>query len=165
MEISTAARLVFGKAGNAAPAQRKGWAAPDEGHTWSVGPRADLILTLAAGQGDLLIELVLRPFMHPPLLVRQKVQVLVDEVPAGEAVVQDESAVSFRVPAAQLAGKREIAVALLCPQSVCPSDLGVSSDIRSLGFSFFELLAIWVPPEQPVYPRHLPPLPRSSQPC
>lgn len=91
MQITTAARLVFGTGGDAVPHQKQGWSRPEENHTWCMGPEATLELKLRPGEGDLLLELTLCPFMLPPLLVRQRVAVLVNGTPVGEAVAQGES--------------------------------------------------------------------------
>jgi hypothetical protein len=158
LQITTAARLVFGTGGDAVPHQLQGWSKPEENHTWCMGPEATLALKLRPGEGDLLLEFTLRPFMLPPLLVRQRVAVLVNGTQVGEAVAQDESAVAFRVPRKLIGDATRLELTLRCPDAVSPADLRMNSDPRVLGFGVREIMAIWVPPEAPVYARSMPPL-------
>ncbi len=157
--ITTAARLVFGTGGNAVPFQRGGWSHPEEGRTWCMGPEAELVLKLAPGEGDLLLEFILHPFQHTPFIVRQKLEVKVNGVAVGETQIQHVGAVAFRVKRELLGDRDTMNVTLVCPDAVRPLDLRLSSDARVLGFEVYECMAIWVPPEHPVYPRTLPPLP------
>jgi hypothetical protein len=157
--ITTAARLVFGTGGNALSHQKQGWAAPEKGGTWCIGQKAELVLPLVPGEGDLLLEFILNPFAYPPFLVRQKLEVMANGTKIGETMVQGDSAVAFRVARELLGAAREVRVTLVCPNAARPADLRASDDGRLLGFQVQEMMAIWVPPETPVYPRTLPPLP------
>ncbi len=156
--ITTAARLVFGTGGDALPFQKQGWAKPEENHTWCMGPEAGLELHLHPGEGDLLLEFTLRPFMLPPYLVRQRLAVLVNGTPVGEAVAQDESALAFRIPRALIGNAAKLEITLRCPDAVSPAGLRMNSDPRMLAFGVLEAMATWVPPEAPFYPRSMPPL-------
>jgi hypothetical protein len=156
--ITTAARLVFGTGGDAVPHQKQGWARPEENQTWCMGPEASMELQLRPGEGDLLLEFTLRPFMVPPLLVRQRVAVLVNGTQVGEAVAQDESALGFRVARELIGNATKLEVTLRCPDAVSPADLQMSSDPRVLAFAVREMMAIWVPKDAPFYPRSMPPL-------
>lgn len=158
-DIRTAARLMFGSGGNAGAFTKQGWATPEEGRTWCLGPRAELLLKVRPGEGDLLLELQLHPFMHPPFLVRQKLEVRVLGTSIGEAVIQRDNAVAFRAPRSLIGDRTDLPVTLLCPDAMRPSDLHVNTDTRLLAFELQELMAFWVPPEAPLYPRSLPALP------
>jgi hypothetical protein len=158
--ITTAAQIVFGSKGNAAPYQTQGWAEPhDEIATWCIGPEAALHVPLAPGEGDLLVEFVLEPWVRPPILSGQRLAVSANGAPVGSALVQIESALGFRVERSLLGNGEEVDIALRCPDATSPADLRVSGDTRKLAFGMREARAMWVPPETPVYARRLPPLP------
>jgi hypothetical protein len=156
--ITTAARLVFGTGGDAVPHQKQGWSKPEENHTWCLGPEASLELKLRPGEGDLLLEFTLSPFMLPPFLLRQQIAVLANGAPIGEAVTQNESAVGFRIPRKIIGEATKLDITLRCPDAVSPASLHVGKDARVLGFAVREVMASWVPNEAPVYPRSMPPL-------
>jgi hypothetical protein len=161
--ITTAARLVFGTGGDAVPHQKQGWANPEENHTWCMGPEATLELNLRPGEGDLLLEFTLSPFMLPPFLLRQRIAVVANGTPIGEAVAQNESAVGFRIPRTLIGNATTLDITLRCPDAVSPASLQGGRDSRILGFAVREVMASWVPAEAPVYPRSMPPL--SSDPA
>jgi hypothetical protein len=156
--ITTAARLVFGTGGDAVPYQKHGWSRPEENHTWCEGPEATLELTLRPGEGDLLLEFTLFPFMRPPYLLRQRIAVLANGSPIGEAVAQNESAVGFRIPRKLIGDASKLDITLRCPDAVSPASLRAGSDARVLAFAVREVMAAWVPPDAPFYPRSMPPL-------
>jgi len=157
--IEAAARLVFGLGGDAAASQMDGFSWPEDGHTWALGPQAWLRIAIRPGRGDLMLELSLRPFMAPPYLVRQRIELTVDGVSIGTEWAQDDTVLGFRIPGALVAGRDEIDVRLGLPDAVTPASLHVANDQRRLGCQLREALLVWIPAEPPVASRRLMPLP------
>jgi hypothetical protein len=160
-----AADIVFGIGGNAADAQVSGWSYPEDGCTWALGPESLLRVALQPGSGDLLLDMTVRPFMIPPYRSGQRVGVVVNGVPVGQARVQDDSALGFRVPASIVAGQAAIDIAILCPDALSPAESGAGGDTRALGVMMREIVLIWADPEPVPAPRHLPPLPLGPDPA
>lgn len=157
--IEAAAHLVFGQAGNAAASQVEGFSWPEDGHAWALGPRAVLRVALRPGQGDLMLELNLRPFMIPPYLVRQRVGLAVNGVEIGTESAQDDTVLGFRIPASLIGGRSELELTLSLPDAIRPADAHINSDTRLLGCQVREALLVWIPPEAPTPPCRLGPLP------
>ncbi len=157
--IEAAARLVFGLGGNASASQLDGFSWPEDGHTWALGPEALLRIAVRPGPGDLMLELSLRPFMAPPYLMRQRIELTVDGVPIATEWAEDDTVLGFRIPGALVAGRGEIDVRLGLPDAVTPASLHVANDQRRLGCQLREALLVWIPPEPPVTKRRLMPLP------
>ena len=160
--MQPAAEITFGITGNAKDCQVSGWSYAEDGFTWALGPEAILRVPLRPGRGDLLLDMTLRPLMVPPYRNSQRLGVSVWGESVGEARVQDDSAVGFRVPAALVAGRDMIEITLHCPDALRPADASAGGDTRMLGARMREMLLIWAEPEAPMAPRRLPPLP--SQP-
>jgi len=157
--FEAAAHLTFGLAGNAAPHLLAGFSWPEDGHTWALGPEATLRIKLRPGDGDLMLELSLRPFMIPPFLVRQRVGVSVEGTHIGTEWAQDDTVLGFRIPAPLVAGRTEIDVRLALPDAMSPADAHINADDRPLACQMREALLVWIPPEERPAPRRLPPLP------
>ncbi len=157
--IQTAAQIAFGAGGNAALFQVDGWADPGESGTWCLGPEASVNVTLAPGDGDLLVELVLQPLVRPPALTGQRLTLLANGAEVGAALVRIESAIGFRIGQHVANGSGDMRLTLRCPDAVSPAELRVGRDARSLGFEVREMRLMWVPPEAPVFARRLAPLP------
>jgi len=160
--IQAAAHLVFGQDGNAAASQMEGFSWPEDGYTWALGPQAVLRVSLHPGQGDLMLELGVRPFMEPPYLINQRIGLTVEGVPVGVEQAQDDTVLGFRIPGAIVAGRSEIEICLALPDAISPKDLRINNDGRRLGCRILQALLVWIPPETRPAARRLPPLPASD---
>ena len=160
--FEAAAHLTFGLAGNAAPFLLSGFSWPEDGHTWALGPEATLRVKLRPGEGDLMLELSLRPFMIPPFKVRQRVGLFVEGTEIGTEWAQDDTVLGFRIPAAMVAGRTELDVRLALPDAMSPADAHINADDRALACQMREALLVWIPPEPRAPPRRLAPLPLAT---
>jgi hypothetical protein len=158
-DVLVAAHVTFGANGNAAPFQGEGFSWPEDGYTWALGPAAMLRVGLRPGEGDLMLELSLRPFMAPPFLVRQRIGLAVQGSSISTEWAQDDTVLGFRIPAALVRGRDEIELRLDLPDAVSPAALQVASDTRRLAAQMREALLVWIPPAAPFAPRRLAPLP------
>ncbi len=157
--IKTAAQLVFGAGGNAAACLLDGWADADEDGRWCLGPQAGLRVPLVPGEGDLLAEFVLAPLVRPPALTGQRLTLLANGVPVGDALIRIESAVGFRIGRQVLPGVGEVELTICSPDATSRAELGAGRDARPLGFDMREMRLMWVPPEAPAFARRMAPLP------
>jgi hypothetical protein len=160
--FEAAAHLTFGLAGNAAPFLLSGFSWPEDGHTWALGPEAALRVKLRPGEGDLMLELSLRPFMIPPFKVRQRVGLFVEGTEIGTEWAQDDTVLGFRIPAALVAGRSELTVRIALPDAMSPAEAHINADDRALACQMREALLVWIPPEPPLPPRRMAPLPLAT---
>jgi hypothetical protein len=156
--------FTFGLGGNAQPYQVSGWSFPEDGYTWAVGTESVLRAPLTPAQGDLLLDMTLRPFMIPPYRSSQRVGLRINGTLVGEERVQDDSALGFRIPAALVAGRPDIEITLICPDALSPKDAAFGEDPRKLSVRLRDLLLIWADPEPAQAPIRLPPLPIGPDP-
>jgi hypothetical protein len=131
--------LDCGSNGNGMAYQAEGWSLPEEGGTWTNGPRASLAARLVEWPAD---GRVLQIAAHP-FLVKDRHPSLAVEVLANGVVVDrwsyrypgDNSSVirSARIPASLLAASPVLKIELQIDQPAVPEALGVSADDRQLG--------------------------------
>ena len=159
-----ALNVTFGFGGNSQPFQVSGWSFGEDGYTWAVGQESVLLAPLIPGEGDLLLDMTLRPFMIPPYRSSQRVGLRINGTRIAEERVQDDSALGFRIPAAIVAGRGDIEIALLCPDAISPRETAFGEDPRKLSVRLRDLLLIWADPEPAIPPRRLPPLPIGPDP-
>jgi hypothetical protein len=150
--IATAAHLLFGARGNAGPSQVSGFSAPEGDSTWALGPQALLKVKLHPGNGDLMLELSLAPYVSADLS-RQRIAVAVNGRLLGTEWARVETVLGFRIPADLIAGRDEIELMLALPDAQAAPGAA-----RPLGCQVREALLVWIPPEPPSFPRRLAPL-------
>lgn len=135
-------QIRFGKHGNAAPYQRGLFSAPEEQHTWSMGPSCRIVVPdVRPPRADLWLEITGVGFVGRPHLVSRALGVAVNGKLLGNFDIDELTHVHVPVPTAVLAGQNGLDLEFRTP--VCPSPLsmGVSGDTRPLGF-MFEMLAL-----------------------
>jgi hypothetical protein len=135
-------QIRFGKHGDAAPYQRGLFSPPEENHTWSMGPSCRILVPdFRPPRGDLWLEIKGVGFVGRPHLVSRALGVAVNGKLLGNFDIDELTHVHVAVPAAAVAGRKELDLEFRTP--VCPSPLsiGVSGDTRPLGF-MFERLAL-----------------------
>ncbi len=150
--IAAAAHLIFGARGNAGPSQVSGFGTPEGDTTWALGPQALLRVKLRPGNGDLMLELSLTPYVTADL-PRQRIAVAVNGRLLGTEWARVETVLGFRIPAELIAGRDEIELMLALPDA-----RAAPGTARLLGCQVREALLVWVPPEPPAFPRRLAPL-------
>ncbi len=130
--------LTFGAAGDDAPHLGEGWSAAEPGYRWSVGPSSELWLD-RPGDGDLLLELQLSPFVAPPALEAQRLVVHADGALVGALSLSEGGRRALRIQAGALAGRRDVRLSFMHPDAARPSDHGHPDDTRLLALSFTRL--------------------------
>src|SRR5690242_14088471 len=79
----------FGATGNAGEYRRTGWADPEPKHTWTLGPESRLELPLSPLPGPCRMVIELGPFVSPPALSAQRLQVLVNGWAVGDFFIRE----------------------------------------------------------------------------
>lgn len=136
-----------------------GWAEPEDGFVWALGPRSRLALAAGAlpRDGTVWLELDVNPFVLPGSVAGQRIHVAVNAVPIGQDRVVGEGTLAYAVPAQALTGG-ELQVVLDMPDASRPADLGFNDDRRRLGFMVRSVALRHVPASPAMPHRMLPPL-------
>ena len=158
--MQIAADLSFGRNGNSQPSQLEGFAAPEDGFTWTLGESSAVRLQTVPGDAGLVhhLELTLNPFVVPGRLASQRLCVAVDGTEVSDEHLQGEGTVGYVLPAACLRADGGMTVSLRHPQACGPSELGIGSDRRRLGFMLRRLRVLRLPPGQKADLTVLPPM-------
>lgn len=137
--------LFFSPAGNAQPYQREGWAAAEGNSCWITGNMASLDFRLRAGDIPRKLRAKVYPFLAPPRIPRQRVQLLAgNQLSPHEAVVtlaDGPTELIWDLPEFQRTTNCcfYLTITFRCPDAVAPSALGTSPDLRKLSVAFLEL--------------------------
>jgi len=151
------AEISFGIGGNSRAFSLEGWSGPEDGFTWSLGPRSALNVGLPASadpEGHFALELQLTPFTVPDHVAEQRVLVRVNGIPIGEEHLRAKCAVLYTIPPRCLAlppvgGVKRLLVQLLHPNFARPADFGVNEDQRQLAL-MLRRLRVFRRPRRPV---------------
>jgi hypothetical protein len=133
-------QIRFGEGGDAAQYQRGLFSPPEGRLTWSMGPSCRIVVPgFAPSSTDLWLEVKGVGFTARPNLVSRSLGVAVNGTLIATFDIDELTHVYVPVPAALLAGRRDLELEFRHP--ICPSPLsmGVSTDTRPLGFSFESL--------------------------
>ena len=135
-------RISFGRAGDSQDYAREGWAKPEEGSCWLVGGKATLSLQLPPNSKPRLVRALVYPFLAPPLLPRQRLQLLVNGRAASPELIVEGHAEptegEWTLDPSQLSDMN-FDLTFICPDATSPAKLGASQDERNLSFAFIEL--------------------------
>jgi hypothetical protein len=138
--------LTFGVEGNATPHLGYGWSGAEAGYIWSIGERSLLRVPVpaeaAAETLDYWLEMDVMPFLMPPLLSRQRLDVRIgdtlvhsfDPVPRGE--------IGCALRGDLVAGRTEVVLVLDHSQAASPVLVGAGQDDRRLGIAFRRLALV-----------------------
>lgn len=128
--------LTFGLEGNAAPALGHGWSGPEPGYAWSVGERSLVTLPLPAGAEEYWLEMDVIPFVAPPLLPRQRLDVIVEGVIIASFDPLPRGVVTGVIPGALARGRNAVEIVLNHPDAASPMLVAGGADDRRLAVSF-----------------------------
>jgi hypothetical protein len=134
--------LTFGVEGNAAPHLGAGWSGPEAGYQWAVGERSLLTIDVPGEADEYWLEMDVMPYIRPPLLPRQRLDVLIGGTLVHSFVDLPRGEVGCAVPAHLLAGRPEIEIMLDHPNAASPMLVAGEGDDRRLGVSFSRLALV-----------------------
>ena len=134
--------ITFGIEGNAKAALGFGWSGLEAGYQWAVGERSKLTIASPGDADEYWLELDVMPYVVPPLLPRQRLDVMIngtlvhsfDPLPRGE--------VACIVPGHLLAGRPTVDIVFDHPFAASPILVAGGRDDRRLAVSFTRLTLI-----------------------
>jgi hypothetical protein len=134
--------LTFGHEGNAAPSLGAGWSGPEAGYQWAVGERSLLTIEVPGEADEYWLEMDVTPYIKPPLLPRQRLDVLIGGTLVHSFVELPRGEVGCTVPGHLVAGRNEIEIVLDHPNAASPMLVAGEGDDRRLGVSFRRLALV-----------------------
>lgn len=142
--VSSSAALIteidigFAEGGNSDAFLRGGWAQAERHGRWSNGQESRLTVEGIAA-GDYQVSLNLGPFILPPLIVQQNLQIIVNGRLVWADYVRGNRNINFGLPADLFAGGSRLEFRFICPTARAPSTVSESRDVRVLGFTIWNL--------------------------
>jgi hypothetical protein len=134
--------LIFGIEGNAGPHLGLGWSGPEAGYQWSIGERSMITLDVPGEAGEYWLEMDVTPYIKPPLLPRQRLDVLIAGGLVHSFVQLPRGEVGCVVPGDLVAGRKTIEIVLDHPNAASPMLVAGDNDDRRLAVSFRRLALI-----------------------
>jgi hypothetical protein len=134
--------LMFGIEGNAAPGLGQGWSGPEAGYQWAVGERSVLTIDVPGDADEYWLEMDVTPYIKPPLLLRQRLDVSIGGVRVHSFVSLPRGEVGCVVPGHIVAGRKAIEIVFDHPDAASPMLVAGEGDDRRLGVSFTRLTLI-----------------------
>ena len=134
--------LTFGLEGNAAPFLGRGWSGPEAGYQWSIGERSQLTVDVPGEADEYWLEMDVTPYIKPPLLPRQRLDVLIGGTLVHSFTALPRGEVGCVVPGRLVAGRKQIEIVLDHPNAASPMLVAGEGDDRRLGVSFRRLALV-----------------------
>ena len=130
---------IFGMEGNAADCAGFGWSKPENGFTWAIEDRSQLLLDPPPDASDYWLEMDVIPYIAPPTLGHQSMTVTVNgtEVHRFDPLVR--GMVGCAVPGRLIRGRHKIEILLEHPLAASPRDVADEQDDRRLAVAFRSL--------------------------
>lgn len=123
--------------GNAKPYLGGGWSGAERDFTWTDGRESVVSFDAPAEPGKYALRITAGPFLHPPEVTRQDMQVTINGAWVGRVTLTD-SFVQFselKMDAAVLQTAPRVTLRLQHEDATRPSDVSSSKDSRLLAFS------------------------------
>ncbi len=131
-----------------------GWSTPEPHGTWTIGADAFLSVPNLEPGVDYACWLPIGPFLHPPKITSQAIQISVNGVPVHAVTLAGNQILEFTLPASVATICRPAELVLHCSNPASPSDFAVESgdapDGRVLGLSVWGVRL--TPIERPARP-------------
>jgi hypothetical protein len=137
--------LVFGLGGNAAGSLGYGWSGQESGYQWAVGERSLLTIANPGQAGDYWLEMEVMPYVVPPLVPSQRLDVLVNGTLVKSYDPVPRGTIGFRVPGHLVAARENAEIVLDHPNAASPMSVQGGRDDRQLAVSFVRLALICSP--------------------
>jgi hypothetical protein len=142
VEPPACTELTFGLEGNAASHLGSGWSGPEAGYQWAVGERSQVTVDVPAEADEYWLEMDVTPFIRPPLLPRQRLDVLVGGTLVHSFADLPRGEIGCVIPGHLVAGRPMIEIILDHPHAASPMLIAGEGDDRRLGVSFRRLALV-----------------------
>jgi hypothetical protein len=140
--IARRTELTFGREGNAGPCLGAGWSGPEAGFTWAIGERSAITLDVPGEASDYWLEMQIRPYLAPPLLPRQRLDIAVSGAWVHSFIALPRGEVGCAIPGSLLAGRPSVEIMLEHPDAASPLLVAGERDARRLGVAFYRLALV-----------------------
>jgi hypothetical protein len=134
--------LTFGVEGNAQPHLGFGWSGPEAGYQWAVGERSLVTIEVPGEADEYWLEMDVTPYIKPPLLPRQRLDVLIGGTLVHSFAALPRGEVGCVVPGHLVAGRKTVEIVLDHPHAASPILVAGDKDDRRLGVSFHRLALV-----------------------
>jgi hypothetical protein len=134
--------LTFGIEGNAKPRLGFGWSGPEAGYQWAVGERSLITIEVPGAADEYWLEMDVVPFIQPPLLPRQRLDVMIGGTLVHSFANLRRGEVGCVVPGHLVAGRETVEIVLDHPHAASPMLVAGDGDDRRLGVSFRRLALV-----------------------
>jgi hypothetical protein len=134
--------LIFGVEGNADRSLGRGWSGPEAGYQWAVDERSLITVAVPGEADEYWLEMDVMPYIKPPLLPRQRLDVMVGGTLVHSFTTLPRGEVGCVVPGHLLAGRPTVEIGLHHPHAASPMLVAGEADDRRLGVSFRRLALV-----------------------
>jgi hypothetical protein len=131
--------LIFGVEGNARPHLGYGWSGAESGYQWAVGERSLITLPNLGPAGDYWLEMDVQPYVVPPLLPRQRLEILVNGTFVHSFDPLPRAAVACAIPGRLIDEADVVKIMLDHPFAASPILVAGGRDDRRLAVAFTRL--------------------------
>ena len=129
-------RISFAKDGNCEPYIREGWSSSEGDWSWSEAPVARLHFRPLPASTDVEMRIDAYPFLVPPKLTAQRLEVLFNDVPLAVWNLQKREVMKVQIPATLWNAAAEGHLVFRFPDASAPRSFDVNNDTRLLGVGF-----------------------------
>ena len=134
--------LTFGTEGNAGASLGYGWSGPEAGHQWAVDERSLISVEVPGPADEYWLEMDVLPFVRPPLLPRQRLDVIVGGTLVRSFAPLPRGEVGCVLPGHLLADRPTVDIVLHHPHAASPMLVAGEADDRRLAVSFRRLALV-----------------------
>jgi hypothetical protein len=131
--------LIFGIEGNARPHLGFGWSGAEAGYQWSVGERSLITLPTLGPAGEYWLEMDVLPYVVPPLLLRQRLDILINGTFVHSFDPLPRAAVGCVIPGHLIGEADVVKIMLDHPFAASPILVAGGRDDRRLAVAFTRL--------------------------
>lgn len=139
----------FGEGGSGRDYLRDGWSVTEDTFTWTDSDESRLQFPPLPQGGRCVLRLIGHPFVLPPAVGSQRVEVLVNGDKVGAARIHDLAVIELDIPPASVDKGDPITITLRLPDAAKPGDLGHPNDFRLLGFALHKAILFEQPDSAP----------------
>ena len=134
-----AVEIVFGLQGNGSGHTQYGWSPAEDHHTFAIDNHSLLTLPPPAEAPEYRLEMDMSPFIAPPDLPSQRLEVIVNGEPVRTFDPVEHGISVCSVPGRLVNGHDRVDILLTHPQATRPVDVNQGNDTRRLAIMFRRL--------------------------
>lgn len=110
------------------------WSLPEDHGSWTLGNESQLELSLPTGDAPYKLSLALLPFISKGTVESQRLRLIIGNEILADLVINDRQLIHSVIPEHATKDKSNVILQLWHPDAISPMAVGISNDVRSLGF-------------------------------